>query len=202
MLDDSYAITLEPKKKFTVSNPSESVNIIISTATDEESSQWVELLNNQIKEARENKYFGVDLEQIDTGASGIPSLVLEAVNRISKSMEVSGIFRLSGSKNEIDSLKRAYNSKNKPVGLEEYDVHVITGLLKLFLRELPNPLCTFELYQEFLGSASGESMETGLTNTLKKLPPIYLSNLKFLLQFLKKVGDVSDENKMVCYQHI
>ena len=33
------------------------------------------------------------------------------------------------------------------------DIHSISSLLKLYCRDLPDPLCTFRLYQRFLGAA-------------------------------------------------
>ena len=33
---------------------------------------------------------------------------------------------------------------------DEYPVHVLTTVLKAFFRELPEPLLTFELYDDFL----------------------------------------------------
>lgn len=36
------------------------------------------------------------------------------------------------------------------VNLDDYNIHVIASVLKQWLRDLPNPLMTFELYEEFL----------------------------------------------------
>ena len=47
------------------------------------------------------------------------------------------------------------------VNIEEFTIHVITSTLKSFFRELPEPLLTFELYDEFV-QASG--MCTGSWN--------------------------------------
>lgn len=34
--------------------------------------------------------------------------------------------------------------------LDDYNIHVIGSVFKQWLRELPNPLMTFELYEEFI----------------------------------------------------
>ena len=36
------------------------------------------------------------------------------------------------------------------VNLDDYNIHVIASVFKQWLRDLPNPLMTFELYEEFL----------------------------------------------------
>ncbi len=41
------------------------------------------------------------------------------------------------------------------VNLDDYNIHVIASVLKQWLRDLPSPLMTFELYEEFL-RAMGE----------------------------------------------
>lgn len=41
--------------------------------------------------------------------------------------------------------------------LDNYVIHTITGLVKRWLRELPDPLMTFDLYTDFL-HAAGELM--------------------------------------------
>lgn len=41
------------------------------------------------------------------------------------------------------------------VNLDDYNIHVIASVFKQWLRDLPNPLMTFELYEEFL-RAMGE----------------------------------------------
>lgn len=36
------------------------------------------------------------------------------------------------------------------MNLDDYNIHVIASVFKQWLRDLPNPLMTFELYEEFL----------------------------------------------------
>ena len=55
-----------------------------------------------------------------------------------------GIYRISGVKSKVQALKDAYN-KGLPVSLHEYEPNVVAGLIKQFLRELPEPVLTTEL---------------------------------------------------------
>lgn len=36
------------------------------------------------------------------------------------------------------------------MNLDDYNIHVIASVFKQWLRDLPNPLMTFELYEEFI----------------------------------------------------
>ncbi|MBP5977877.1 hypothetical protein HW132_35570 [Brasilonema sp. CT11] len=40
----------------------------------------------------------------------------------------------------------------KKIDLTGEDIHNVAGLLKLFFRELPEPLLTFELYESFIAA--------------------------------------------------
>ncbi len=69
------------------------------------------------------------------------------------------------------------------------DVHAITGTLKLFLRDLPIPLLTFDAYDLCLIAArtgsEGESLEM-LRVALSRLPPAHYNTLKHLMKHLNK----------------
>lgn len=57
------------------------------------------------------------------------------------------------------------------MNLDDYNIHVIASVFKQWLRDLPNPLMTFELYQEFLRAMGKELSshldEAGLWEILK-----------------------------------
>ena len=64
-----------------------------------------------------------------------------------------GIYRRSGVKSQVQALKDAYN-KGLPVPLQDYEPHVVTGVIKQFLRELPEPVLTTELAPKFEQASS------------------------------------------------
>ena len=68
------------------------------------------------------------------------------------------MFRLCGSRAEIDELKKQFDKGNNKIDLSEYSIHSVAGLLKLYLRELPEPILTFELYDCFI-AAHGKLIE-------------------------------------------
>jgi RhoGAP domain len=40
-------------------------------------------------------------------------------------------------------------------GAIKHDIHAVSSLLKMYFRELPNPLCTYQLYEKFVAAAQG-----------------------------------------------
>jgi hypothetical protein len=101
-------------------------------------------------------------------------------------MDQDGIFRLSGNSKDVEQLKQEFNS-GVDVKLAGRDCHVVTGVVKLFLRELPDPLCTFALYNNFLtiGKENPANRVNPLIALVQKLPEINRNTLKYLLQVMK-----------------
>lgn len=102
--------------------------------------------------------FGVPLKFIVTNSpclNSIPPIVRKCVDSLSITgmIDTEGIFRRSGNHSEINALKERVN-RGEDVDLKDVNVHVIASLLKCFLRDLSEPLLTFELYDDitkFLG---------------------------------------------------
>jgi len=139
--------------------------------------------------------------------SNIPNFLEDAITHIrNTSLDVEGIFRRSGSLVEVQKLRRRYNN-GEQVNLNEIrDPHVVCGVLKLFLRELPEPLLTFELYSQFLelpvGQSSGDTpladdeLSQQIAALLLKLPKPNLWLLRAICTFLLEVAQHSDRNRM------
>lgn len=91
----------------------------------------------------------------------IPPIVRKCVDSLSITgvIDTEGIFRRSGNYAQIIALKQKVNAGADDVDFKETDTHVVAGLLKSFLRELSEPLLTYELYEEiinFLGKFFSE----------------------------------------------
>lgn len=103
--------------------------------------------------------FGVSLKFIienNPCLNYIPPIVRKCVDSLSISgvIDTEGLFRRSGNYARINELKQKVN-RGEDIDLKDIDVHVIAGLLKSFLRDLSEPLLTYDLYDEiinFLGS--------------------------------------------------
>ncbi|XP_076784430.1 rho GTPase-activating protein 17 [Arvicanthis niloticus] len=83
--------------------------------------------------------------------------------------------------------------------LHTQSVFMVSGALKSYLRELPEPLMTFNLYEEWTQVASVQDQDKKLQylwTTCQKLPPQNFVNFRYLIKFLAKLAQTSDINKM------
>jgi len=148
--------------------------------------------------------FGVALEQsmkhpMNTYAP-IPLIVLNCMKYLLKNAtQVEGIFRLSGRAQRIDELREAYDRGEVVDFSAETDVHVISGLLKLYFRKLPDPVCCFDLYSDWISSYDSTNMDLTkqkLRSLLKKLPETNFLTLSSLMGLLSLIQESSEINKM------
>ncbi|KAK4312324.1 hypothetical protein Pmani_016223 [Petrolisthes manimaculis] len=115
-----------------------------------------------------------------------------------------GLLRVAGSAGKIRRLKAAFDAGLvTPAALvaaeDQYDVHVVAGTLKCYLRELPEPLCTYVLHQQWLDAARIQDHQKKLQNiwtVLQQLPTHHHNNLRYLIKFLSELSSRSHANKM------
>ncbi|KAL0964914.1 hypothetical protein UPYG_G00274330 [Umbra pygmaea] len=145
--------------------------------------------------------FGVSLQYIreKNQAVVIPPVMSQTVSYLKdKGLQTEGIFRRSARVQLIKDVQKLYN-QGKPVMFEQYgDVHVPAVILKTFLRELPEPLLTYPLYNHIQGIIQVESSlrVTACKRMIEKLPEQNYIVLKYLLCFLHMVSLQSVVNKM------
>ncbi|XP_074055766.1 breakpoint cluster region protein [Macrotis lagotis] len=134
--------------------------------------------------------------------SKVPYIVRQCVEEIERrGMEEVGIYRVSGVATDIQALKAAFDVNNKDVSvmMSEMDVNAIAGTLKLYFRELPEPLFTDELYPSFaegIALSDPVAKESCMLNLLLSLPEPSLLTFLFLLDHLKRVAEKETVNKM------
>ncbi|KAK2837702.1 hypothetical protein Q5P01_014914 [Channa striata] len=152
---------------------------------------------------KQSGVFGVKINLVTKRErSKIPLIVRQCVEEIERrGMEEVGIYRVSGVATDIQALKAAFDSNNKDVSvmMREMDVNAIAGTLKLYFRELPEPLFTDELYPNFAGGialSDSVAKESCMLNLLLSLPEPNLVTFLFLLDHLKRVADNESINKM------
>ncbi|KAM9970815.1 hypothetical protein ACTFIR_002679 [Dictyostelium discoideum] len=146
------------------------------------------------------KVFGVPIEKTVIGNNEIPAVVLQTIDYIEKkAMDIVGIFRLSGSVLTIEQWKAKYDKGERVDLFQEVDPHAVAGLLKLYLRELPDPLLTYEKYDNFIAAQSIDDFPSRIKlikHLVKSLPPVNYAVLSYLMAFVGKVATHSAANKM------
>lgn len=98
--------------------------------------------------------FGVSLKFINQNSpclNYIPPIVRKCVDSLSITgvIDTEGIFRRAGNYTTIVTLKKQINA-GEEIDFKDIDTHVIAGLLKSFLRDLNEPVLTYELYDEII----------------------------------------------------
>ncbi|XP_051570853.1 rho GTPase-activating protein 44-like [Myxocyprinus asiaticus] len=114
-------------------------------------------------------------------------------------MQEEGLFRVAPSASKLKKLKASLDCGVLDVQEYSADPHAIAGALKSYLRELPEPLMTFELYDEWIQASNVQDMDKrlqALLTTCEKLPTDNLNNFRYLIKFLAKLTEHQDANKM------
>lgn len=151
------------------------------------------------------RVFSCDLsEHLLNSQQDIPLVLKHCAEFIENFGIVDGIYRLSGITSTIQKLRRAFDEERVPelTGPEfRHDIHAISSLLKMYFRELPNPLCTYQLYDEFV-EAIQEKTENAeqrlilIKKVVQKLPPPHYRTLKYLSMHLYKISRYSESTGM------
>ncbi|KAK1791656.1 hypothetical protein P4O66_013654, partial [Electrophorus voltai] len=168
---------------------------------------WVKAIRRVIWAPFGGGIFGQHLE--DTvlyerkfGPRLAPLLVEQCVDFIrEQGLKEEGLFRMPGQANLVKELQDAFDCGDKPLFDNNTDIHTVASLLKLYLRELPEPVIPFSKYEDFLTCAQLllKDEEVGLSELAKQvktLPQANYNLLKYICRFLDEVQSHSNENKM------
>uniref|UniRef100_W5L394 ABR activator of RhoGEF and GTPase n=1 Tax=Astyanax mexicanus TaxID=7994 RepID=W5L394_ASTMX len=152
---------------------------------------------------KQSGVFGVKISVVTKRErSKVPYIVRQCIEEVEKrGIDEVGIYRISGVATDIQALKAAFdtNTKDILVMLSDMDINAIAGTLKLYFRELPEPLLTDRLYPAFMeGIALSDpaAKENCMMHLLRSLPDPNLITFLTLLEHLKRVAEKEPINKM------
>lgn len=161
--------------------------------------------------------------------STIPVLVRTCVEHIEHGddlLTAEGIYRKSGSQLLIEEIERAFadceaGPSDKVLGLLDEDVHAVASVLKRYLRKLPNPVLTFQVYEPLINVVRENRLmvnvplkamsESGLKDPqylaalnvigkiLDNLPKEHLDLLQYLAEHVDAVTSYSESNLMTLH---
>ncbi|XP_047205774.1 rho GTPase-activating protein 29 isoform X1 [Girardinichthys multiradiatus] len=170
--------------------------------------------------------FGIDFTQAARNTpDGVPFIIRKCTSEIeNRALNIKGIYRVNGAKSRVEKLCQAFENGKDLVELSELYPHDISNVLKLYLRQLPEPLILFRYYNDFIGlakesqsiiveeleaqrlspstiTAAQFSVELNrvlfkIKDLVRQLPPGHYKTLQFLIEHLHRVTECSEENKM------
>uniref|UniRef100_A0A8C7UYV9 Rac GTPase-activating protein 1 n=1 Tax=Oncorhynchus mykiss TaxID=8022 RepID=A0A8C7UYV9_ONCMY len=131
----------------------------------------------------------------------IPALVVHCVKEIEhRGLNETGLYRVSGEGRTVKELKERFlRGRMVPALAKVDDIHCVTGLLKDFLRNLPEPLLTFRLNRAFMVAAEIQDYDKSLAliyQTISELPQPNRDTLAYLAIHLQRVAQCVLDTKM------
>ncbi|XP_063319082.1 rho GTPase-activating protein 12-like isoform X2 [Pelmatolapia mariae] len=132
----------------------------------------------------------------------VPNFVKMCIDNVENNgLSVDGLYRVSGNLAVIQKLRFAVNHDEK-VNLSDgkwEDIHVTTGALKMFFRELPEPLFTYSLFHDFVSAIKISDYKhrvQSIKELVRQLPKPNHDTMQALFKHLRKVIDYGEENRM------
>ncbi|KAJ3591511.1 hypothetical protein NHX12_006645, partial [Muraenolepis orangiensis] len=150
-----------------------------------------------------DRVFGCHLltlcEREGTTVPSFVKLCLETVER--RGLSVDGIYRVSGNLATIQKLRFMVDQEEElDLDASQWeDIHVVTGALKLFFRELPEPLFPFRFFELFVEAIKTKDLRQkvqALKKLIHQLPRPNLDTMTLLFGHLQRVLTCSTKNLM------
>ncbi|RWS03686.1 N-chimaerin-like protein, partial [Dinothrombium tinctorium] len=153
------------------------------------------------------RVFGVDLTTFVKAYNTVRPFVVDyCVKEIeNRGLHIEGLYRVSGFADDVENLKLKLETdlEDSESCLKSCDdVHVITGVLKLYFRLLPIPLITFDAYPYFLSAIKKTTLDEQISEmkeAINKLLPAHYQTLKYLIAHLNRVSQQAASNLMTPY---
>lgn len=134
--------------------------------------------------------------------STVPKFVEKCIRAVERrGLDVDGIYRVSGNLAVIQKLRHKADHEEQ-LDLEDgqwEEIHVITGCLKLFLRELPEPLFPFSCFEKFIAAIQVPDYSLRVSymkDLVRGLPLPNRDTMELLFRHLLKVIEHKESNRM------
>jgi len=131
----------------------------------------------------------------------VPKFLVNCFREIElRGLTLSGIYRHSGSISQIQKLRIQVNQSD--YDMSSYDIHTLTGAVKLFFRELTEPLVPFSLFDTFIAAhkvTPASAKQDAFVNAISQLPDENRETFRELLIHLERVSELSSDNQMTVH---
>ncbi|KAG8823943.1 hypothetical protein FRC19_002817 [Serendipita sp. 401] len=162
--------------------------------------------NYQIGECKD-MLFGVSLVDYASSRSlrdhELPKIVSLCIAEIdTRGLKTEGIYRVSGRHANVMELSLMAEKSEVDFHFDRTkdDVHTVAALLKLYLRELPEPVFKFPMSERFEYTKDRDRYLSNnlamIRSKIRRLPAIHQSTLRAMLEHLAKVAANQKSNKM------
>ncbi|XP_072603076.1 rho GTPase-activating protein 27 isoform X4 [Vulpes vulpes] len=150
-----------------------------------------------------DQVFGCPLAALcERERSAVPRFVQQCIRTVeARGLDIDGLYRISGNLATIQKLRYKVDHDER-LDLDDgrwEDVHVITGALKLFFRELPEPLFPFSHFRQFIAAIKLQDQAQRsrcVRDLVRSLPAPNHDTLRLLFQHLCRVIDHGNQNRM------
>ncbi|KAF2472907.1 rho-type GTPase-activating protein-like protein 2 [Lindgomyces ingoldianus] len=131
----------------------------------------------------------------------VPAIVSRCIEEVElRGMDIEGIYRKSGAASQVNQVKSGFEKSNEyDISDPDLDIHAVTSALKGYLRRLPIPLITFDVYDQFIeaGQMGGEQAKAkAMVAAVNEIPRAHRDCLQFLVFHLSRVIQRADDNLM------
>jgi SLIT-ROBO Rho GTPase activating protein len=149
------------------------------------------------------KLFGGSLEEyLEDSNQDIPTILKSCVRVVNLyGLHHQGLFRVSGSQVEIMNMREAFERGDDPLAdmADASDINSVAGVLKLYFRELREPLFPIQYFDHFMELSQLESKHefvVKVRDLVKVWPRPTFIVMRYLFAFLNHLSEFSDENMM------
>ncbi|XP_055367028.1 rho GTPase-activating protein 27-like [Betta splendens] len=132
----------------------------------------------------------------------VPKFVEKCIRSVERrGLDADGIYRVNGNLAVIQKLRYKVD-REEQLDLEDgqwEEIHVVTGALKLFLRELPEPLFPFSFFDKFIAAiqvANYNLRVSYMKDLVRSLPLPNHDTMEVLFKHLRRVIEHKDSNRM------
>ncbi|KAM9986156.1 hypothetical protein ACTFIZ_004413 [Dictyostelium cf. discoideum] len=130
----------------------------------------------------------------------LPILFTKCIDFLSNddALKTEGLFRVAGNSSEIEDLMKSILLYGSDIP-SNCCYHVVSNMLKKFLRQLSTPVFTFKYHNDFIQTMklnNDEERIKAIKEILKLIPPVNQLLIKELMKFLVKVTSFSNVNMM------
>lgn len=167
----------------------------ISYDSEAELKEWLEAITQVINSTNPQLFETTVTDAAFKTNQYVPSFVTYIVELMMPNIGQEGIFRIPGNQNAIADKKGKYN-EGKHVDMTDCDIHLLGGVLKVYFRELAEPIIPYDTTEKLVELNKNDVLKEKISEVLSTLSKPNYMTIGYMMKFLKKVSLQQSTNKM------